>query len=104
MCFLENVRHGIHIFKGVSEPTKRLAAQGTAYALCNQQSKQAFVKENKKNIFVKEILICKILEIYGRIFFPLMSFCYLKVASYIYHITNVAKYKASNCCKIEAVI
>ena len=37
---------------GVSEPTKRLAAQSTAYALRNQHSKQAFVKENVKKISV----------------------------------------------------
>ena len=29
-------------------PTKRLAAPSIAYAFCNQQSKQVFVKENKK--------------------------------------------------------
>ena len=34
---------------GVSEPTKRLAAQSTAYAL---NGKQAFVKENVKKISV----------------------------------------------------
>ena len=33
---------------GVSEPTKRLAAQSTAYTLCNRQDKQTFVKESKK--------------------------------------------------------
>ena len=33
---------------GVSKPTKRLTAQSTAYVLCNQQGKQAFVKENEK--------------------------------------------------------
>ena len=31
---------------GVSKPTKRLAAQSAAYALCNLQGKHAFVKEN----------------------------------------------------------
>ena len=36
---------------GVSEPTKRLAAQSKAYTLCNWKGKQAFVKENdKKNL------------------------------------------------------
>ena len=34
-------------FHEVSEPTKRLAAQSTEYALCNRQGKQAFVKENE---------------------------------------------------------
>ena len=43
------------IVLGVSEPTNRLGAQSTAYALRNQQRKQAFVKENEKNICVKEI-------------------------------------------------
>ena len=32
----------------LSDPTKRLAAQSTAYALRNRQVKQAFVKENEK--------------------------------------------------------
>ena len=32
----------------VSEPTKRLAAQSTAYALRNWQGKLAFVKQNEK--------------------------------------------------------
>ena len=40
---------------GVSEPTKRFAAQGTAYALRNRQGKQTFIKKMKKNICVKEI-------------------------------------------------
>ena len=34
---------------------KQLAAQSTAYALRNWQGKHAFVKENEKNIYVKEI-------------------------------------------------
>ena len=38
----------------VSEPTKRLAAQSTAYALRNRQGKQAFVKENEKNYLCKK--------------------------------------------------
>ena len=33
---------------GVFEPTKRLAAQSTAYVLRNRQGKQAFLKENEK--------------------------------------------------------
>ena len=40
---------------GASEPTKWLAAQITAYGLRNRQGKQAFVKENEKNICVKKI-------------------------------------------------
>ena len=38
---------------GVSEPTKRLAAQSTAYALRNRQIKQAIVKENEKKYLYK---------------------------------------------------
>ena len=33
---------------GVFEPTKRLAAQSTAYALRNGQGKHRFAKENEK--------------------------------------------------------
>ena len=40
---------------GVSEPTKRLAAQSTAYALRNRQVQHKFVKKMKENICVKEI-------------------------------------------------
>ena len=41
---------------GVSEPTKRLAAQSKAYAMRNRRGKQAFAKENeKKNVCVREI-------------------------------------------------
>ena len=40
---------------GVSEPTKRLAAKVTAYALHKGQGKQALAKENEKNICVKKI-------------------------------------------------
>ena len=57
------------MFLGVSEPTKRLAAQSKAYALRNRQGKQAFDKENekKKNTKMKkkEIQISKIPEING---------------------------------------
>ena len=35
---------------GISEPAKRLAAQSTVYTLRNRQCKQAFVKENERNI------------------------------------------------------
>ena len=50
---------------GIFKPIKLLAAQSTAYTLRNRQVKQPFVKENeKKNICIKEIYICKILEIY----------------------------------------
>ena len=37
----------------VSEPTGRLAAQGKAYALRNQQGKQAFAKEIEKTYMCK---------------------------------------------------
>ena len=40
---------------GVSEPTKRLAAHSTAYALRNRQVQHTFVKKMKENICVKEI-------------------------------------------------
>ena len=40
---------------GVSEPTKRLAAQSTATSLPNGQGNQAFFKKMKINICVKEI-------------------------------------------------
>ena len=36
----------------VSEPTKWLTAESKAYALRDRQGKQAFVKENEKNVFV----------------------------------------------------
>ena len=69
----------------ISETTKRLAVQSTAYTLLNLQCKQAFVKENEKNIFVKEI--CKFLEIYGwRNDFLLLQSCQLYL---------IANYKAS---------
>ena len=35
------------LYLGVSEPTKRLAAQSTVYALRKWQCKQTFVKENE---------------------------------------------------------
>ena len=53
---------------GVSEPITWLPAQRKAQALHQRLGKYAFVKENKKNISVKEI--CKVLEIYGLILFP----------------------------------
>ena len=40
---------------GVSEPTKRLAAHSTAYALRNRQVQHKFVKKMKENICLKEI-------------------------------------------------
>ena len=84
---------------GVPETTKQLADQNTAYALRNRQGNQAFAKENeKKNICIKEI--CKIVEIHGWIFFPTNDFSLLESCQlYI-----IAKYKTSNCCKIEATI
>ena len=53
---------------GVSEPITLLPAKRKAQALHQRLGKYAFVKENKKNISVKEI--CKVLEIYGLILFP----------------------------------
>ena len=38
---------------GVSEPTKRLAAQNTGYTLRNIQSKQPFIKENEEKYLCK---------------------------------------------------
>ena len=40
---------------GVSESRIRLTAQSTAYTLRNRQGKPVVVKENQKNICVKEI-------------------------------------------------
>ena len=63
MCFLENLNGKQNLnfqswskalYLGVSEPTKRLIAQSTAYALRNRQGKQAIVKM-KKYVGVKEI-------------------------------------------------
>ena len=48
----------------------------------------------------KEIEMCKDLELYGLIFFPSNDFSLLESCQlYI-----IAKYKASNSCKIEAII
>ena len=69
------------LYLGISEPTKRLAAQRIAYALRNRQGKQVFVKENKKNICVKESV--KSLRYMDELFTRLMTFHYLKVTSYI---------------------
>ena len=77
-----------------------MAAQSTANALRNRQGKQAFVIENEKNICLKEILICKILEKYELFFFPTNDFLLLE--SCLLYV--IAKNKASNCCKLEAVI
>ena len=80
---------------GIFKPIKLLAAQSTAYTLRNRQVKQPFVKENeKKNICIKEIYICKILEIYRWIFFPANIFSLLESRQLI------AKYQASSYCKI----
>ena len=85
---------------GVSKPTKRLAAQSTAYALRNRQGKQAFVKENeKKDENEKKSKSVKSLRYMDDFFltkdFSLLESCYLYI---------ITKYKASSCCKIEAVI
>ena len=69
---------------GVSEPTKRLAAQSTAYTLCNRRDKQTFVKESKK----KKSKSVKSLRYKDEFFFTrLMSFQYLKfVYNYVSYI------------------
>ena len=82
----------------ISKPTKRLAAQSTARALRNRQRKQASVKENEKNIYVKEI--CKFLDIYGWTIFPTNDFLLLENC----RLYIIAKYKARNCSETEAVI
>ena len=69
---------------GVSEPTKQLAAQSTAYALGNRQGKQAFIKKKKK-----------IKKKQPNNDFSVLESCQLYIT---------AKYKAGNCCKIEAGI
>ena len=83
----------------VSGPTKRLTAQSTAaYALRNWQGKQEFVKENKKKR-KKEKKYVHSLRYMDEFFFPndlsIIESCQLYI---------IAKYKASNCYKIEAVI
>ena len=42
------------------EPTKWLVAQGATHALRHRLGKRVFVKENEKNIGIKEA--CKVLE------------------------------------------
>ena len=78
------------LWSGIFEQTKRLAVQSVAYALLNRQGKQVFVRENEKFICVKELWICKILEIYGWIFFPTKDFSQLESCQlYI-----ISKYKS----------
>ena len=79
---------------GILKPIKLLAAQNTAYTLRNRQLKQPFFKENEKNICIKEIYICKFLEIYRWIFFPAYVFSLLESRQLI------AKYQASSYYKI----
>ena len=75
-------------------PTKRLAAPSIAYAFCNQQSKQVFVKENKKkttkknkkkekNEKKKKSKSGKSLRYMDEVFSRLMTFHHLNVATYI---------------------
>ena len=71
---------------GVSELTKWLVAQSTAYALCNCEG------EKSKSV--------KYLRYMGDFFSRLMTSHYLKAASHYI----IAKYKTSNCCKMKAVI
>ena len=42
------------------EPTKWLVAQGATHELRHRLGKRVFVKENEKNIGIKEV--CKVLE------------------------------------------
>ena len=74
-------------------PTKRLAAPSIAYAFCNQQSKQVFVKENKKKqqkktkkkkkMKKKKSKSGKSLRYMDEVFSRLMTFHHLNVATYI---------------------
>ena len=59
---------------GVSEPTKRLAAQSTAYVLCNQKGKQEFVKGNE----IKKSKSVKSLRYTDEFFFPIVRFSLLE--------------------------
>ena len=71
---------------GVSEPTKRLAAQSTAYGLRNWQIKLTFVKENtkKKKNEKNEKKKPKSVKPYIEEFFSrLLTSYYLTFASYI---------------------
>ena len=47
----------IAFYLGVSEQTKRLTTQNTAYVFCNRERKQVFVRKNEKKVFLK---FCKI--------------------------------------------
>ena len=85
----------------ISESTKRLAAQSTAYALRNWQDKQAFVKENE-NIKIKNekkksksVKSLRYIDVISTNDFSLLESCQLYI---------IAKCKASNCCKIETII
>ena len=74
---------------GVFEPTKWLAAQGTVRVLRHRLCKQVFVKENEKNISIKEA--CKILETVN--FFPANDYLLLESCQ----LYVIAMYKASDC-------
>ena len=77
------------LFLGVSEPTKRLAAQSAAYALLNRQGKHAFVNEKIKTLrYIDEF------------FFLTNDFSL--VENFLLYI--IVKYKTSNSYEIEAVI
>ena len=66
---------------------------------CQRKWKKKLPK-NKQTNYVQEIEISKILEIYGWIFFPANNYSLLESCQ----LYVIAKYKASSCCKIEAVI
>ena len=92
------------LFWGVSQPTKRSATQSTAYILRNLESKHAFFRENEKkqerqNVKKKSKSV-KSLRHTDEFFFPTNDFSLLESCQ----LYLIAKYKASNCCKIEAVI
>ena len=76
-----------------------MAAQSTAYAMCNWQGKHTFVKENEKNEEneKKRSKSANTLRDMDESFFFTDDFSLLESCQL--HI--IAKYKASNCCKIE---
>ena len=68
------------------------------HTLCVTDNVNRHLLQKMKKICVKEI--CKILEIYGWTFFPKKDFSLLESCQlYI-----IAKYKASNCFKTDAVV
>ena len=71
------------VFRG-SETTKWLAAKSAAYALRNQQSKLAFIRENEKKYLCKRNLnLYSPSDIWMNFFLRLMTFHCMKIVSYI---------------------